>query len=269
MVEPKYLIPSEFLRTWIDSYWFIDSQVALPTGPLLPLGYPIIEFNLGAPWYFSTDEQSWQKLDNVLIRVTDKPIYLMHNGTIRSVLVRFKPWGVLPFAPMPSKSNPPYETIDPLDQNFADLAIQLRRAETQLETKSLLDAQFTNIFQTSKGQLDHRISKSIKYILERNGNLRVSKLAKKFGCTSRRLSQIFYRAFGISIKRYCRVARWQYALSLLKNQPRLTDISHQAGYYDQAHFIRECRKITHFSPSTYFANHLAQNHEISNLYNYD
>ena len=53
-------------------------------------------------------------------------------------------------------------------------------------------------------------------------------------------------------KEYLQIVRLNYALRLIQKQDEdsLTRISYLSGYYDQAHFIKDIKKICGLSPGT-------------------
>jgi AraC-like DNA-binding protein len=58
---------------------------------------------------------------------------------------------------------------------------------------------------------------------------------------------------GMSPKLYCRVSRLDYALRLKECDPgsTWTDITYQAGYFDQMHLIKDFKLLTGSSPSEF------------------
>ncbi len=76
-------------------------------------------------------------------------------------------------------------------------------------------------------------------------------MASDFGLTTRRVQAIFADHVGLSPKALARIARLQRALAQARSEPHRTlgTVAHDSGYYDQAHFIRDCRDIAGEAPS--------------------
>lgn len=83
------------------------------------------------------------------------------------------------------------------------------------------------------------------------GRVRVSALAQQARCSERHLARVFAQRTGLSPKLYARICRFHAAL---KGRPSaasgtLTQLALAGDYYDQAHFIRDCRDFTGQAPS--------------------
>ena len=68
--------------------------------------------------------------------------------------------------------------------------------------------------------------------------------------SERHFLRIIWAGLGISPKRYQKILRFNFALSLLENNPllKLTEIAYRAGYSDQSHLGRAFKKYTGVSP---------------------
>jgi len=85
------------------------------------------------------------------------------------------------------------------------------------------------------------------------GYLSVGEVAREMGVSYKWLYRIFVDELGITPKAYQRIIRFDRACLMLDRyrDSNETDIAHQCGYYDQAHFIHEFKKIMKLSPREY------------------
>jgi hypothetical protein len=100
---------------------------------------------------------------------------------------------------------------------------------------------------------DGRLYDAINIILSRNGVLDIEK-DLDVGISPRQLRRLFEYYIGDTAKTFSKVVRFQYVLnanpgldSLRKNK-----LFYDAGYYDQAHFIKEFRKFYGVTPTRAF-----------------
>jgi AraC-like DNA-binding protein len=86
--------------------------------------------------------------------------------------------------------------------------------------------------------------------------LSAKQLSEKINISQRQLSRRFNSYVGISPKEFIRTNRFIYSLKHLKKYPaiNLTEIAYESGYYDQAHFIRECKEFSGLTPGELIAS---------------
>lgn len=90
-------------------------------------------------------------------------------------------------------------------------------------------------------------------MLSARGGIRIQELAQKSGYSARYIATIFEQYVGISPKTLERIIQFQNAVhSISYHQARpLTEVGVEAGYFDQAHFIREFKKHMGLTPNEY------------------
>ncbi|HMI89073.1 MAG TPA: DUF6597 domain-containing transcriptional factor [Polyangiaceae bacterium] len=87
-------------------------------------------------------------------------------------------------------------------------------------------------------------------IVRARGQLRVDDIAAKLGCTRRQLERSFARDLGLGPKVYARIVRLNTVLARLDEceRPAAVDVALEAGYFDQAHLLRDFRLLAGRSP---------------------
>ena len=74
-------------------------------------------------------------------------------------------------------------------------------------------------------------------------------IAENYGCNERQLYRIFKTNYGVSPKVLLNILRLHLCLTLIMdNNMKPIDVANICGFYDQAHFIREVKRYTGFSP---------------------
>lgn len=94
---------------------------------------------------------------------------------------------------------------------------------------------------------------SINMIFERKGNVNVQELSDETGYSTRYINQCFRTELSMSPKVFIRMIRFQSSLDILHSVPKLTltETSSILGYFDQAHFIKEFKAFSGFTPKKY------------------
>ena len=93
----------------------------------------------------------------------------------------------------------------------------------------------------------------LSHIYERRGDISISELESMLFYSRRHLVRIFGAYIGMDIKSFCRIVRFQSALSALNSGSGklLTDIAQEYGYYDQTHFQKEFKEFALLTPKVY------------------
>lgn len=87
--------------------------------------------------------------------------------------------------------------------------------------------------------------------------LRIDKLAKQLGYSTRTLHTYFHQRFGMSPKRFMKLLRFSLALKYLYDgdKPKnLSLLAHEAGYHDQSHLTRDFKSICGKTPGELSTN---------------
>jgi AraC-like DNA-binding protein len=106
-------------------------------------------------------------------------------------------------------------------------------------------------------RLDAAVMRSVFAIIEARGQLAVSTLGRDAGLSERQLRRRFARAVGLSPKEFARVRRLRSSIldALSSPQRRWALLAAACGYADQAHLVREYKRLSGLAPEA-FVTHL-------------
>jgi transcriptional regulator GlxA family with amidase domain len=106
--------------------------------------------------------------------------------------------------------------------------------------------------QTPSGTVD-AFAKVITYLHENFAErLSTDELAEMAGLSVSHFERRFRRAFGSSPRQYLVRIRVEHAARmLLETDKTVSEVAHECGFYDHAHFSRSFRKMMQLSPSQY------------------
>jgi AraC-like DNA-binding protein len=121
------------------------------------------------------------------------------------------------------------------------------------QIKLSLDQYFTQFLATHAFESDHRLLNAVSVILKNFGVLKVE-TDLDTGLSSRQLRRLFEFYIGDSAKTFSQVVRFQNILRAKPSQQSLREnkLFFDAGYYDQAHFIKEFKNFYGVTPSKAF-----------------
>jgi AraC-like DNA-binding protein len=97
------------------------------------------------------------------------------------------------------------------------------------------------------GVIDH----SSRLLIAVRGRARIEDLVRRSGLSASQFQRRFATQVGMTPKMFARTIRFDRALTARRDCPdrSWTDIVHELGYFDQAHFIRDCHAFAGLPPS--------------------
>ena len=259
-VQPCYrkFSAGSLLADYIQCYWTItsNSQIHSPVfNRILPDGCIDIIFNLGDPFYRVSHDLSVNYLpQNFVVGAMRQPLVVGLTGQVEVIGVRFKPGGAYPFFRFPlNEMTDHLVALDDLRHQIVN-EMEFHIAEKATITRKIayLEYLLARHIQAAPHK-DGIIGKAISNICDSKGQVTINSLGKLLGISSRHLERKFIENVGLSPKMFCRVIRVRNAISIMRSQskPDWSEITYSAGFYDQAHFIREFKAISGLNPGAY------------------
>ncbi|HYJ37361.1 MAG TPA: helix-turn-helix domain-containing protein [Chitinophagaceae bacterium] len=254
-------IPSPQLQPFIKCYWLLsdDSGMQHDFEKIIPDGSPELIIHLGTPFEERVDgrirkqEMAFvygQLFASIEIRPSSKP---------RVVGIKFHPFGLSAFTTIPQlelsgkrslvKDIFPAFPIEEYLERLNSAAIP-EGLFLQIDQMMLIMLRKQKNFSEDKAC---KMSAAVSSIQQSNGSLKIDALTRSLNMSGRELERKFNRYIGLSPKRLAKIFRLQFALQSESKAELLTHLALDAGYYDQAHFIREFTSIVNERPSDYFA----------------
>jgi AraC-like DNA-binding protein len=129
---------------------------------------------------------------------------------------------------------------------------RLLEAPTAWERIRLVEAELLRRL-TAAPPPDRTVPAIADHILRHGGATSVTRLSAACGFTRQHLARKFRHALGVSPKLFCRLVRFQNALTRALTSPpdRWAAAALELGYYDQAHLIAEFKEFTGFTPTAF------------------
>lgn len=92
--------------------------------------------------------------------------------------------------------------------------------------------------------LDSRKQNLFNLIYDSNGALSVAEISEKVFWSSRQINRYFNQQYGISLKAYCNILRFRASFQQIKDGRLFPE----QNFADQAHFIKEIKKMAGVNP---------------------
>jgi AraC-like DNA-binding protein len=249
-------VPRPPLDGLIDDLYYLEGASPYARLTLPPAPSALLILNLGAPFRIrgGTDIVAAEYVDGCVVTMPTRAWEFGYPLRTRSVGVHFKPWGLVPFLPMPAS-----ELCDrpvTVEQVWgrpatAELRDRLAAAEGPDEMLTLLEEELMRRLGDAPGLGLVRHTSSV--IAATGGGVAIDDLRVSAGVSSTHLAQRFKELIGVTPKRFARTYRFT-ATVLAINPAEPIDwagLASSAGYFDQAHFGHEFRAFTGLTPTRY------------------
>lgn len=177
------------------------------------------------------------------------PIYINPKNDIEEFCIVFKPFGLAQFTNSLSVKT---ETPVFILKDFEDFYIQNSNFfEEETENKiSLIDSYLIQKL-AEKNHLQHIISSIPHYNTE---NPKITDILSHIPLSLKTYNRAFHMNCGVTPVKFKRIIQFRNAIEKIKNNEtnKLKEIAMDSGYYDQAAFNNEFKKMSHLLPKDFF-----------------
>lgn len=120
------------------------------------------------------------------------------------------------------------------------------------ERITLFECYIRKVLQTSPND-QLFVHHAVKEIYKMHGMLNIKELSAHLGYSEQYIRRKFEEIIGFSPKQFSQIIRFQNILKQLTISEKIDmiDVVYEAGFYDQAHFIKTFKKLTNLTPKQY------------------
>lgn len=249
----KYL-PTKTLQPFIQSILVIESELGT-SNRILPNSSIVLSFRIrGSISYVENSEENPIPLIG-LAGLRRRNRWIRYSPGSCSLLVIFREGFAAGFFPLPMHEifgtnlalkdfmgqNQIREIEDKLSESDSD------KARIDVVEKFLLTQLQGEIVESSLA-----ISESLRRIRAHKGSIPIRKLMEGMTMSIDSFEKKFRSFVGTTPKHYSGIVRMRNLIQDYSLDRSLTDMAYQAGYFDQAHFIRDFRNFTGEAPKSFF-----------------
>ncbi|MET8143044.1 helix-turn-helix domain-containing protein [Sphaerisporangium sp. NPDC005288] len=253
-------VPAPPLDRFIDDIYCLTGvpRHRLMNVPPMPSAHLFI--NLGGPtrlWDSDPAVLPAVFADGWFMGVWTRRFLFEYPERVRLVGVHFKPWGISPFVDMPADElRNRWVPVDAVWQRSVD------RIRNQVGDLAFATETLRALEEELRSRLAEGPSRGLDLVQHTGGRLEsshgvvpVSVLADSAGVSGNHLATQFRSHVGVTPKRVARIYRFaRLIVSVDALRPvDWSELAQTAGYFDQAHFIREFKDFTGHTPTEYLA----------------
>ena len=226
---------------------------------IIPDGSPEIIVHLGSPFEERTNGVVRKQQSSFLYGQLLSSIEIRPSTYPRVLGIKFHPFGLSAFSDIPQFELSGKTT--PIDEIFSPFLVEqyVEKLHSTTCTNSLFlqtDHVLLQLLRKRKNFSQYEMARmqSVVGVMQKsNGSMKIGELTASLNIGRRELERKCNRYIGLSPKQLAKIFRLQFALQSKSKAALLTHLALEAGYYDQAHFIKEFSSIVNERPSDYFA----------------
>ncbi|EQA43198.1 DNA-binding helix-turn-helix protein [Leptospira broomii serovar Hurstbridge str. 5399] len=247
----KY-IPSDLLKPFVQTYLVIESDNGMQNR-ILPSSSVVLSFRIKGR-VSSLEEFGENSIPLLGISgIRRFPRLIRYSPGAAALLVIFKEGGATAFF------KEPMHEIFGMNLSLDNLTDRIKILETE---EKLFEANNHRqrislierfLLSELKGiRPDMLVLETIRKIRAAKGDLRIGELLKGLPISRDSYEKKFRRIIGTTPKQFSEIVRMRNLIDQYSPNISLTETAYQAGYYDQAHFIKEFKSFTGLTPKEFF-----------------
>ncbi len=248
--------PRPPLDRFLECFWFADADGPLPGAApdrIVPDGCPELIVHLATPFERLEEGGAGSIQPRAfLVGTLTRPLQVRPRGRVKTMGVRFRPFGLSAFlaAPLHELKDRATPIVDLWDGPAGRLEQALGEARTDADKAGEAER---FLLDRLRPRIDTAIEVTVGAILRSRGQARLEPLARRSGLSLRQVERRFRDAVGVGPKALSRVVRFQEVLRRLSGDEPWVEVALDCGYYDQAHLIRDFRDFVGLAPSRFRA----------------
>lgn len=248
------------LAPYVQLVWMMESEdgdAAPAPEQILPDGVVELVIHYRNPWLTRVaGQEPFEQPQAFAICMMRKYVTIEANGPTGFISVRFFPWGAYHFFNEPVSSFlDDTINIQKLWPEYSSGIVKNVAGAASHEERAAVVQQFLAGRLQQNKKNDPALDHAVKLIRESRGQLSIEEVCHQTGLGKKQLERKFTLAIGTTPKTLARVSRFLNICHHLEEHRNktLTELTYQCGYFDQAHFIREFREFSGFTPKEFFA----------------
>lgn len=257
------IAPSAWLQPFVRAYH--HSVMSLGTSwlfkPVTARPELMLQFGLGEPFrpMHHATGAAISAPDVVLVgRQTRRNFNLLATGEVTTLTVHFQPAGFYRLFHLPAAevTDQAFDAVDVLGVGLRDVHSRVQAADGVAAMVAEIEAFLSSRIEGRRPF--HPVQAIAAGMLEREEGRRVGDLVAGHGLSARQFERVFADQVGMNPKLFARIIRFTRALQSKSEAPNRAwaDVAAGAGYFDQSHFIRDCRTFGGGSPTSLMATWL-------------
>lgn len=248
----ELFLPSPVLQPYIKHFLIIECEQGM-VNRIIPDTSIVIAFRLRGHVSYSDKGIVHHFPQSVISGIRDSSRLVDYAQHSANLLVIFKEGGAAAFF------NEPMHELGSISVSLDNLihrskvnAVEEALAEADNNAQRIQLVEAFLLQELKKTASDVLVSEAIHQIKLSKGNIKIKELLSGLPISRDPFEKRFRKITGTSPKHFAAIIRLKNLIENYSSNVNLTDAAYSAGYYDQAHFIKDFRAFTGQTPHDFF-----------------
>lgn len=244
--------PGNVLRPFIKAFMIIETDEGI-VNRILPDTSVIMGFRYKGATYAEADDVTALP-PSAVSGLTKAARFVGYAKDTAVLLVMLNEGGAAAFSSVPlHELFGLHVSLDNLWQRHQVEAVTEQLAEARQNAQRFAIVEQFMLSHLRGLQSDALIQRAVQTIRHINGDIRIKPLAASLSISQDAFEKRFNRIIGTSPKQFAKIVRLRNVIDTYAQAKNLTDAALRAGYFDQAHFIKDFTAFTGKTPGDYFS----------------
>lgn len=249
--ELRVFPAGENVKAFVKCFWQLEKPGGYLHERLLPNGETQLIFHYGNPFSESYGGKQAGSQPHSLICgqfTTYKDIFSYGQAGLLGVV--FHPYASNALFGIPAHHFTHLSVgLTEVEKGLYDIGMRVAAANTLQQRLMLIEDFILRRMRAVNQRHFAMIRKSVELLSQSSSETGLNQVASSLFVGERQFERLFKDYVGLTPGKFAGISRFHRALGLISSSQSLTSVALEAGYYDQAHFIREFRNISGEKPS--------------------
>lgn len=255
----QFVKPSGFLCQYIKHYWILEAEDSdgEVCERVIPTGNIELMFHYKKTFVIKTAGQTSKQPRSLVSGISSNFSDVTTCGESGVIAVTFYPHGASHFLsfPLSEIENASIDLSDVFNSKVKEVEEQVCTVNSLVERIGIIERFLLKCFKPVNNNDLLLIKKGVALINQSKGQINASELSVKLLYTNKSLERKFSALLGKTPKQFIRIVRFQGVIQSFSNQRNkyLTQLAYENGYFDQAHFVKDFKALSGYTPKEFFA----------------
>lgn len=248
----EHYSPCNALKPFVKTFTVIESELGM-VNKILPEASLIMAFRFNGSIHYTQQNETNILPLSVISGVRKSPRIMEYAKKTSILLIKFTAGGATAFFREPLHEL--FEASIPLDDLLPRhelIRIEEQLAEARHHAARISVVERFLLSRLKPASPDILITYAIDKIKASHGIIRIQELLADLPTSRDPFEKKFRRTVGTSPKQFAALIRMRHVIDSYTPHYTLTDTAHAAGYFDQAHFIKDFKAFTGETPHAFF-----------------